>query len=173
MIKTKLIKNIVLIGLMGSGKTIISKSLSKKLKADRFSIDEMIETKEKSSINKIVEKKGWPYFRLAEHRIVKKLSRKRSIVIDCGGGIVLNPANIELLKKNGIIFYLKASPQVIYKRLKGDKTRPLLNDPNPLARLKSIYKERLPLYSQADFIIDASDPSIEGPVAEILKKVLL
>ena len=172
MIKRELTKNIVLIGLMGSGKTMISKDLAKKLKVKRFSIDEMIEKKEKCSIAKIVDKEGWPYFRVLEHKTVKLLSRKKGIIIDCGGGVVLNSENFELLRKNGIIFHLKATPQVLYKRLKGDKTRPLINEPNPLARLKRIFKERLPLYNQADFIIDASDPSIDGPVVEILKKVL-
>ena len=169
MIKKKLTLNIVLIGLMGSGKTMIAKSLAQKLKVKYFSIDAMIEARQKRSIAKIVENKGWPYFRKLEGQMVKKLSRKKGIVIDCGGGVVLNPKNFELLKKNGMIFHLKATPQVIYKRLKGDQTRPLINGPNPLARIRKIFKERLPLYSQADFTIDASDPAIDGPVAEIFE----
>ena len=168
----KLTRNIVLIGLMGSGKTMIARELAGRLKVKRFSVDEIVEAKENHSIAEIVETKGWPYFRNLEHKTVKALSRKKGVVIDCGGGVVVNPKNLELLKKNGIVFFLKASPQVLYKRLKGDKARPLINEPNPLARLKAIYKERLPLYKQADVIVDASDASIEGPVIEILKKVL-
>ena len=168
--KKKLTSIIVLIGLMGSGKTMIAKSLARKLKVKRFSTDEMVEAKQRRSIAKIVEDKGWPYFRKLEHQMIKRLSQKKGIVIDCGGGVVTNLKNFELLRKNGIIFHLKATPQVIYKRLKGDQTRPLINGPNPLARIKKILKERLPLYNQADFTINASDPSINGPVAEILKK---
>ena len=167
----KPLKNIVLIGLMGSGKTMIAQALSKKLGIKYFSTDDIIEKKEKRSIAEIVKHKGWPYFRALEHQIVKKVSAKKSVVIDCGGGVVLDPENFELLRKNGIIFHLKATPEIIYKRLKGDQSRPLINEPNPQARLKAIFKERLPLYNQADFTIDASHPSIEGPIVEILKKV--
>lgn len=171
MIVKKLTKNIVLVGLMGSGKTLVSKALSQKLKVKSFSVDEIIVTKEKKSIADIVADKGWPYFRELEHKAVKKLSVKKGIIIDCGGGVVLNPKNVKLLKTNGIIFHLKASPEVIYNRLKGDQTRPLISGPNPKALIKAILKERLPLYNQADFTIDSSDSSVDVPVAQILKKI--
>src|SRR4051812_15678840 len=124
---TKLKKNIILLGLMGSGKTTAAKMLANKLSTDVFSTDEMIVAKEKKSISQIVESKGWPYFRTIEKRIVKTLSRKHGVIIDCGGGVVLDPENLENLKKNGILFHLKASPTVLYKRLKGDKSRPLIS----------------------------------------------
>jgi len=164
-------KNIVLIGLMGSGKTVVSKKLAAQLKIERFSTDEMIEAQEKLTITKIVELKGWPYFRDLEHSIIRSLAAKQGVIIDCGGGVVLNPANLELLKKNGLVFFLKAAPDVLFRRLKNDKTRPLISGPNPQARLKEIYEERLPLYNQADVIIDSSDDTCARPVVEILKKV--
>lgn len=167
----KLQKNIVLIGLMGSGKTMIAKALSQKLGLEYLSTDDLIEKKEKRCVADIVKNKGWSYFRALEHEVVKKISGKKGAVIDCGGGAVLNHESFALLKKHGIIFFLKAPLKVIYKRLKEDKTRPLINAANPQARLKEIFEQRLPLYNQADYIIDASDPSVDGPVIEILQKI--
>jgi shikimate kinase len=167
----KLSQNIVLIGMMGSGKTMVAKALAQKLGMEYLSTDALVEEGENRSIADIVKDKGWPYFRQLEHKVIKLLSSKKGVIIDCGGGVVLNPENFDLLKKNGTMFFLKADPEVIYQRLKGDKTRPLMNVPNPQERLQEILKERLPLYSQADYTIDASDPSIEGPVIEILQKI--
>ena len=164
-------KNVVLIGMMGSGKTVIAKALAKKLKVPCFSIDTLIEKKARRKIKNIIADKGWPYFRELEHQMVVQVAKKKGIIIDCGGGVVLNPLNFDLLKKHGIIFFLKATPKVIYERIKGDPHRPLVNVPNPLAQLTKIYRQRLPLYKQADFIIDASDESIASPVAEIHAKV--
>lgn len=165
-------KNIVLIGLMGSGKTVVSKRIAQELKKPRYSTDEMIEAREKASIAKIVEAKGWPYFRKLEHELIKELCAYQGVVIDCGGGVVLDPDNLVLLKKNGTVFFLKASPEVLYRRLKNDKTRPLINGPDPQGRLKELYEERLPLYNQADVVIDASDDSCSPAVVEILKKII-
>ncbi|MBF0490197.1 MAG: shikimate kinase [Candidatus Omnitrophica bacterium] len=167
----RITKNIVLIGLMGSGKTMISRALAKRLRVERFSTDEQVELKEKCSVAEIVAAKGWPYFREVEREIVKTLASKKGVIIDCGGGVVLDAENFDILRKNGIIFHLDANPEVLYQRLKGDQSRPLISGPTPKARIKEIYEERLPLYNQADFTLDASDPSIEGPIVEILKKV--
>ena len=166
-----MIKNIVLIGMMGSGKSMIAKALARKLKVSRLSTDELIAKKAKCRIKDLVAERGWEYFRALEHKIVLQVSRKKGIIIDCGGGTVLDPENLDALKINGIIFFLNAKPAVIYQRIKNDPNRPLVDVPNPLAQIRRIYKQRLPLYNRADYTIDACDPSIEGPVAQILSKV--
>jgi shikimate kinase len=164
-------KNIVLIGLMGSGKSMIARELGKRLKREVVATDGLVEAKEGQTIHEIFKSKGEAYFRNLEHGIIKDVSLRQGIVIDCGGGVVLHKENLKLLKTNGIVFYLQATPEVIYQRIKNEKHRPLLKVPDPLGRIKELHQQRLPLYNQAHYTIDANDASIEGPVAEILKKI--
>ena len=164
-------KNIVLIGFMGSGKTVIAKELAQRLNIPYVSSDALIEQKEGGSITDIFKDKGEAYFRNVEHEVVKSISSRRGIVIDCGGGVVLNSENLKLLKTHGIVFYLQASVDVIYQRIKNEGHRPLLKVPDPLRVIRELYTQRLPLYSQADVCIDANDASIEGPVVQILQRI--
>ncbi len=164
-------KNIVLIGFMGCGKSMVARALSKRLKRECLITDRLIEDREGQSIAGIFEKKGEAYFRALEHAVIKEISLRQGIIIDCGGGVVLNNENLQLLKTNGIVFHLQASVEVIYERIKHESHRPLLAGPDPLGSLKLLYQQRLPLYDQADYIIDANDASIEGPIAEILKRI--
>ena len=164
-------KNIVLIGFMGSGKSMVARELGKRLKLEVVATDALVETREGQTIHEIFQSKGEAYFRNLEHEIVKEVSLRRGIIIDCGGGIVLHKENLKFLKTNGIVFYLQATPEVIYQRIKHEKHRPLLKVPDPLGCIKELYQQRLPLYNQADYTIDANDASIEGPVVEILKKI--
>jgi len=162
-------KNIVLIGFMGSGKSMVALELGKRLKRDVIATDALAEAKEGQSIHDIFKSKGEAYFRNLESEIIKEVSLRRDIIIDCGGGVVLRKENLPHLKTNGIVFYLQATPEVIYQRIKNEKHRPLLKGPDPLGCIKELYNQRLPLYNQADFTIDANDASIEGPVVEIMR----
>lgn len=164
-------KNIVLIGMMGCGKTMAARVLAKRLNRAHLSTDAIVEEKCGSSIKDLVAGKGWAHFRALEHEVVKEVAGLQGAIIDCGGGVVLNPGNLALLRKHGIIFHLHAPPQVLYQRLKNDSHRPLLSVPDPLAELTGIYQQRLPLYNQADYTIDSSDDSLEAAVAQILSKV--
>jgi len=150
---------------------MVARELGKRLKVKVFATDDLAQAKEGQTIHEIFKSKGEAYFRDLEQSIVKELSAQKGIVIDCGGGVILRKENLPVLKANGIVFYLEATPEVIYERIKHEKHRPLLNVPDPLGCIKEMYQQRLPLYNQADHIIDANDASIEGPVAEILKKI--
>ena len=164
-------RNVVLVGFMGSGKSLAAQMLHQRLQWPCFSTDYLIEQKEKKSISVIFKNSGEAHFRELEQGVVKDLAARQGIIIDCGGGVVLNPENIRLLKKNGTVFYLKASAEVIYERIKNEKHRPLLDTDNPLQKIKTLLNQRQVLYEQADFVVDANDKSVLLPVEEILNKM--
>ena len=161
-------KNIVLIGFMGSGKSLTSNKLAGTLKRKVFSIDQLIEKREGRMIIEIFKDSGELYFRKVEKEVIKEVSRQSGIILDCGGGAVLDPENMTNLKKNGIVIYLSASPERIYANIKDQKHRPLLNVENPQARIAELLEQRKPYYEQADVTIDADKP-IDQIVEDILE----
>ena len=150
-------KNIVLVGFMGTGKTVISKALALRLKRQRLCIDDMIEWKEGEPISRIFEEDGEPYFRKIESEIVTAASKDKEAVIDAGGGVVISEQNVKRLKEHGLIFCLTARPEIILERTKRYSHRPLLNTDNPLDSIKDLLKERAEYYKRADYTIDTSD----------------
>ena len=150
---------------------MVARRLAEELNAELVATDHMAETRAGMAINEIFKVHGESYFRDLEAQIIKEVSKRRGIIIDCGGGVVLRKENLPNLKTNGIVFYLQARPEVIYQRISHEKHRPLLKVPDPLGCITKLYQQRLPLYNQADYTIDANDASIEGPVVEILKLI--
>ena len=165
-------RNIVLVGFMGTGKSAAGKLLAKKLNMDFVESDEMIEIREKMPIKDIFEKKGELYFRLAEKEVVKEASLRKNIVISAGGGAIVDEDNLKNLKNSGIIICLKASPETILKRTKDLKTRPLLNVPDPKKKIGELLKKREPYYNKADFSVDTDKLSIEQVAERILVDIL-
>ena len=119
-------KNIILIGFMGAGKTKVGKLLAKTLGYGFVDMDELIEEREGLPIKEIFEKRGEKYFREKEKEWLKRLSLLEKIVLSPGGGIILSPENRKRLRKMGKVFYLKASPKAILERVKNESHRPLL-----------------------------------------------
>ncbi len=139
------------------------------LKRDVFSTDTLIEQKTGRRIPTIFKRLGEAYFRKVEEDVVKNLSKKQGVILDCGGGVVVNPLNITRLKKNGILIYLKASPTFLYQNIKGRK-RPLLNVSDPLKTIKKMLRLRKPLYEEsAEHIIDSEHKSIEQICQRIVR----
>jgi shikimate kinase len=163
--------NIVLVGFMGTGKTAVGKDLAKKVGMKYISTDEVIEDKERRSINDIFKRSGEPYFRRVEKEVVKKVSELNNFVIDCGGGVVLDEENIQTLKENGKLICLTATSDIILERTKRYYHRPLLDVDDPKAKVEELLKTRAPFYAKADFSVDTSNLSIEQ-VAEEIKRLI-
>lgn len=145
--------NIVLIGLMGVGKTTIGKNLAALLDMPFIDSDENIE-KSYGSIDELFNK-GEDYFRNLEGKIILSMANLDGVIMSTGGGVVLRRGNMEALKEKGLIFYIKRPIEDILKTVNTD-TRPLLkNNPNALYKIS---KEREPLYNKyCDYVIDGSD----------------
>lgn len=150
---------------MGSGKTSVGKIVAKKLNLKFLDIDSIIERAVGMKISEIFARFGERRFRDLESAVVKIVSLKESAVISTGGGVVLRKGNIEVLKKTGVLFWLKASEETIYERIKDCKDRPLLQVENPLHRIRELMKKRAPLYEKADFAID-TDGALPDEIAD-------
>lgn len=162
-------KNIILIGFMGSGKTTVGIKLSYRLHIPVEDTDKIIEKRQGQSISEIFEMRGEEAFRSMETQLLTEISRRGyRRLISVGGGTPLKAQNRELLKKCGTVVYLRAKPETIYRRLKGDTVRPLLQCENPGERIRKLLEERREAYeSCADIIIDVDDCSVE----DILEKI--
>ncbi len=161
--------NLILIGFMGSGKSLTSQWLAKKMGKTCLSSDRLIEKREGKSIADIFKECGEEYFRKVEHEVISEISQKNDIVLDCGGGVVLNPENMVLLKNSGTVIYLYASPEIIHQRTKHKSHRPLLNVKDPLAQIKKLLEQRKLFYASADYEIDTDHKTIEMVGKEIME----
>jgi shikimate kinase len=162
-------KNIVLVGFMGTGKTEASKILASRLKRQRLCIDDMVEWKVGKSITKIFEEDGEPYFRRMESEIVAAISKDKDVIIDAGGGVIISELNVKRLKEHGILICLTARPEVILDRTRNYHTRPLLNCATPLESIKELLEKRQQYYERADYTLDTSDILPEEVADKILK----
>lgn len=160
--------NIYLVGFMGSGKTTVGKEVAQKMNMQFIDLDGLIEEKQGQNIVDIFAQKGKDYFRKLEAEAVKDISMVSNMVVACGGGIVLNRDNINIMEDRGLLVCLDASPEIIYERTKGYTHRPLLNVDNPKEKIEEMIKKRAPFYQQVEKHIDTSDLS----VSEVSKKVL-
>ena len=166
-----MMKNIVLIGFMGSGKTTVGKSLEEKTDMVFVDTDELIEAYEGCKISEIFADKGETYFRRLENKTLKNLlTSVNDKIISTGGGIVTNQDNIPILKQLGKVYYLKIKPETVVERLEGDKTRPLLMGEDKLVKVEQLMADRKELYEMAaDKTIDTDYLSVNEIVDLILE----
>ena len=160
--------NIILIGFMGTGKSIVGHLLAKELNMSFLDTDELIQKTDNRSVAEIFKQDGEAYFRELETEVIKTLQQYDNFVLSTGGGIVLREANISLLKAMGPLVLLWAEPETIYERIKNEKHRPLLRVTDPLVEIKKILDKRAPVYNRVcDFKLDTSGLSPEQAVKEI------
>jgi shikimate kinase len=153
-------RNIVLIGCRGVGKTTMAKKIGKKLNRIVLSTDGIFEDRF-GAIGNYVAKNGWKSFRKIESKIIDGITSTNA-VIDCGGGVVENENNIKRLRKNGVIFWLKAPVPKIIERIKDDKNRvSLTGKKSAVHEVEEVLAKRSPLYEKsADFVIDTGSKSL-------------
>lgn len=149
-------KNVVLIGFMGTGKSSIGRLLANRLRRPYIDTDKKIEKECNISIPEIFQKHGEAFFRTKEAAIIAKVSRYTNTIISTGGGVVLSPENINRLKSNSILVALTASPQTILERTARRNNRPLINHPDREQLITKMLNERAPLYGVSDFTVDTT-----------------
>ncbi|MCD5397356.1 shikimate kinase [candidate division NPL-UPA2 bacterium] len=164
-------KNIVLLGFMGTGKTAIGKRVAEKLEMEYLDVDTLIEKEAGMSINELFSRFGEEHFRNLESKLARKVSQYKNKVIATGGGIVLREENLNNLRQGGVLICLTARPEIILERTKKEHHRPLLEVDYPLATIKELLAYRAPFYAQANYSLDTSDLTITQGVEEVIKLV--
>ncbi len=165
-------RNIILVGLMGAGKTTVGRALAKKLQRRFIDSDHEIEARTGASIPLIFEIEGEEGFRQREAEVIRDLAAQSEIVLATGGGAILRPENRAALKAGGIVIYLRASISSILQRTSHDKSRPLLQTADPRRRLEELTRVREPLYLEvADMVIETGRPNVQSLVQTILTEL--
>ena len=164
--------NILLVGFMGTGKSTVSSYLVKALGVEEVDTDRLIEQREGRSIAGIFETDGEAYFRRCETQLLAELQKRKYLIISCGGGMVLQEENVRLMKENGKIVLLTASPETIYGRVKDSRERPLLNNNMNMEFIAGLLEKRRPKYLKAaDIIIDTDGRDVADICEELIEKV--
>lgn len=164
--------NIILVGLMGSGKTSVGKVLARLLGKDFVDSDHEIECVTGVRIRVIFEIEGEVGFRAREHKMIADLVARENILLATGGGAVLSSENRDLLRTTGTVIYLRAPVKSLLKRTQHDRNRPLLQVPDATARLTELYMQRDPLYRQvAHLIVDTGNQSVRALAGQIEAKL--
>lgn len=164
-----------LVGLPGSGKSTVGRHLARRLKLPFTDSDQVIEARLGYSIRQYFEQEGEARFRDLEVAVIDELTRDpRRGVLSTGGGSVLRQENRHHLRDRGRVIYLKSSPDELFRRLRHDRLRPLLQVADPLARLRDLYTIRDPLYREtAHFTVETGRPSVVMLVNMIVMQIEL
>lgn len=163
-------KTVVLVGMMGAGKTAVGTQLARMLGVPFVDSDDEIVKAAQRSIAEIFERDGEPFFRAREGEVLARLVQGAPCVLSTGGGAFLAEANRRTIAKHGVSVWLRADLDLLWQRVRQKTSRPLLHTPKPRETLRQLYEARAPIYAMADLVVDAqADLSIEGMAARVIK----
>jgi shikimate kinase len=165
-------RSIILIGMMGAGKSSVGRTLELRTNLPRFDLDEMIQAKAEMSIPEIFSAKGEEWFRDLESTVLKELPRETPGIVVTGGGIVLRPENTEILKQLGTVVWLEANEAILLERASRNRNRPLLQTLNPAETIVTLLAQRRPLYTAAaDLRVDTTQRTHDEVTDIILQEL--
>jgi shikimate kinase len=164
--------NLILVGMMGSGKTTMGRALAKQLGKTFVDSDEEIIKRTGVTVPHIFDVEGESGFRLRETAAIKDLAARDNLVLATGGGAVLAEENRTALQQNGIVIYLKASVHDLWQRTRHDRNRPLLQTKDPHGRLTELFQQRDPLYQQvSDIVVQSGKQSVNVLMQHLIEKI--
>ncbi|MFK7751225.1 MAG: shikimate kinase [Sedimentitalea sp.] len=165
-----LLKTVVMVGMMGAGKTAVGRALSARLAVPFLDSDAEIESAANMTIPEIFVRDGEPFFREKESRVIARLLDEERGILSTGGGAFLAPSNRELITAKGASIWLRADLDVLWNRVKHKETRPLLRTDNPRRTLSELCEARNPIYAKADLVVHSDGvASIEQMVDRVLE----
>jgi shikimate kinase len=165
--------NIALIGFMGTGKSTVGRMVAEQLKFDLLDTDALIEQRSGKKITEIFAQNGEPAFRELEAQLVQELPQRTHTVIATGGGLPTNPANLASLKTHALVICLWAAPEHIFERVREQSHRPLLNEPDPLGKIRTLLAAREQFYKQADVLLNSELRSAREVAQQVIAQFRL
>jgi shikimate kinase len=162
-------KKVFLVGPMGAGKTTIGRQLANTLGWTFIDSDHEITARTGVNIPIIFDVEGEEGFRRREKAIIEELTERDNIVLATGGGVVLDPENRQCLSRRGVVVYLHASAEHLFRRTARDRNRPLLQTENPRQKIKELLQQRDPLYREvADIVLETAEGNIRSVVRRLM-----
>jgi shikimate kinase len=165
---TRSIHNLALIGFMGTGKSCVGRMAAEVMHFTFLDTDHVIEARAGKRIADIFASEGEPAFRQWERRVVEELTRRQRTVIATGGGLPADEANLASLKTHALVVCLWASPEAIWERVRGHEHRPLLNEADPLAKIRELLAARERFYRQADVLVNTEMRSVREVAQHVI-----
>lgn len=163
---------IVLVGMMGAGKTTVGRRLAARLNRPFLDSDEEIEKAAQMTIPEIFAQRGEPEFRAGETRVIARVLKTQNVVLATGGGAFVHPETRALVKEQAISVWLKAEIDILFERVSRRSNRPLLKTANPRATLEKLIEDRYPLYAEADVTVLSRDVPQDAVAADVVDAVL-